>query len=319
MLSCPRRVMSADLPSASSSRRVLPPQRVTLCLIGIVLVLSPLRALAAYEAADVDQLSAAVPSSPSPEAPPLVETIVDQRQAASTASGLTVSVGLVGAGSLLDETLYNAARAGATPARDAFFGIITHLGDGLVTLALTAALWPHDRETAQLLGHAGLRTGLATVTLKSVISRARPYEEMAGCVDHRIDLGSCVSMPSGHTATAFSMARVLAHQYPEQRWLWYGLALLVGWSRVETGNHWPSDVVAGALLGLWAADSVLEQNASRRAPAVAVGTGSENDTKFLPAIDAPDTLDASDAPDRPDAPAALGATEAKGDTEAAPP
>lgn len=296
MLSCPRRVMSADLPSASSSRRVLPPQRVALCLIGIVLVLSPLRALAAYEAADVDQ-----------------------RQAASTASGLTVSVGLVGAGSLLDETLYNAARAGATPARDAFFGIITHLGDGLVTLALTAALWPHDRETAQLLGHAGLRTGLATVTLKSVISRARPYEEMAGCVDHRIDLGSCVSMPSGHTATAFSMARVLAHQYPEQRWLWYGLALLVGWSRVETGNHWPSDVVAGALLGLWAADSVLEQNASRRAPAVAVGTGSENDTKFLPAIDAPDTLDASDAPDRPDAPAALGATEAKGDTEAAPP
>lgn len=59
------------------------------------------------------------------------------------------------------------------------------------------------------------------------------------------------SMPSGHTATAFSIAHVLAHQYPRQKPRFYALALLAGWSRVETSNHWPSDVATGALIGLW--------------------------------------------------------------------
>ena len=174
------------------------------------------------------------------------------------------ALGIIGAVSLLDETLHHAVRDAATPARDAFFGTVTHLGDGMTAVALTAALWPHDRETAQLVARAGLRTGLATLALKSVIQRARPYEDAAHCADYRIGLGSCVSMPSGHTATAFSMARVLAHQYPEQSWLWYSLAILAGWSRVETNSHWPSDVVAGAFLGLWAADSVLKQHTDGR-------------------------------------------------------
>lgn len=172
---------------------------------------------------------------------------------------LALSVGLVGAASLLDEPLYEAARDASTPGRDAFFGTITHLGDGLTALAVTSALSLHDPKAAARVGSATLRAGLAAVALKSVISRARPYEDPALCAQYRIGVSACTSMPSGHTAVAFSMAGVLAHEFPEQKWLWYALAALVGWSRVETDNHWPSDVVAGALLGLWAAETVLKK------------------------------------------------------------
>lgn len=176
-----------------------------------------------------------------------------------TLARLALALGLVGAASLVDQPVYEAARNASTPGRDAFFSTITHLGDGWAAVALTAALWPFDSETAAQVGSAGLRAGLATLALKSIISRARPYEDPAACAQYRISPSSCVSMPSGHTAIAFSMAGVLAHEYPEQKWLWYLLAALVGWSRVETDNHWPSDVVAGALLGLWAAESVVNK------------------------------------------------------------
>lgn len=183
----------------------------------------------------------------------------------SSAGRLALALGLVGAASLLDEALYEAVRPGSSPTRADFFGTITHLGDGLTALAATAALWPRDPETAELVGRAALRSGLAAVALKAVVTRARPLENPAACAEYRFGLGACVSMPSGHTATAFSVAHVLAHQNPDLGWLWYGLAALAGWSRVETGNHWPSDVAAGAIIGLWAADSVLKQFAGERA------------------------------------------------------
>ncbi len=58
--------------------------------------------------------------------------------------------------------------------------------------------------------------------------------------------------PSGHTVAAFSIATVFAERYRRHRWVpWvaYGLAGLVGFSRVTMQAHFPSDVFAGAVLG----------------------------------------------------------------------
>lgn len=65
-----------------------------------------------------------------------------------------------------------------------------------------------------------------------------------------------VSMPSGHTLTAFACASALyfalpAHNRWRFAWLWV-LAAGAGLSRIAVGAHWPGDVVVGAALGVWA-------------------------------------------------------------------
>jgi undecaprenyl-diphosphatase len=58
------------------------------------------------------------------------------------------------------------------------------------------------------------------------------------------------SFPSGHSAAAFGGAYLLGRVYPRQRWLLYLLAGLVGFSRIYLGDHYPGDVVSGALSGV---------------------------------------------------------------------
>lgn len=64
------------------------------------------------------------------------------------------------------------------------------------------------------------------------------------------DRGFDHSFPSGHTAVAFATASSLADVNPKQKWLYYGSAALIGWSRVETDSHTWKDVLGGAVLGV---------------------------------------------------------------------
>ncbi|MDR0803923.1 MAG: phosphatase PAP2 family protein [Rickettsiales bacterium] len=57
------------------------------------------------------------------------------------------------------------------------------------------------------------------------------------------------SMPSGHVAASFAALTILATMIPRARWLAYGLATVIGLSRIFMGAHWFSDVVAGAAIG----------------------------------------------------------------------
>jgi membrane-associated phospholipid phosphatase len=60
------------------------------------------------------------------------------------------------------------------------------------------------------------------------------------------------SFPSGHAAGAFALAGVFSARYRDHRWVpWvaYGVATLVGFSRVTLQSHFPSDVFAGSVLG----------------------------------------------------------------------
>ncbi len=71
------------------------------------------------------------------------------------------------------------------------------------------------------------------------------------------------SMPSGHTAAAFALARVLTNLYPQLRAIVVTLAVLVAICRVVLGAHYPSDVIVGAGLG-WVIAGTVQRFAHRR-------------------------------------------------------
>jgi undecaprenyl-diphosphatase len=65
-----------------------------------------------------------------------------------------------------------------------------------------------------------------------------------------LDVPTTSSFPSGHAATSFACAYVLARAAPRFAILFYVLAALIAFSRSYVGVHYPLDVIAGALIGL---------------------------------------------------------------------
>jgi membrane-associated phospholipid phosphatase len=93
------------------------------------------------------------------------------------------------------------------------------------------------------------------MTMKYAFQRARPsqrypsdprqWEGLFGSWEY-------TAFPSGHSTLAFAMATVFASEYKDVKWvppLSYTLATLAALSRIQHGDHWPSDVLIGAALG----------------------------------------------------------------------
>jgi membrane-associated phospholipid phosphatase len=92
---------------------------------------------------------------------------------------------------------------------------------------------------------------LITQLIKHTLSRPRPRLMDTTEWEIRPTLESGLdSFPSGHTSGSFSMAMVLAYYFPKARVLWFGLASFNAMCRVIKGSHFPTDVVAGLLIGI---------------------------------------------------------------------
>ena len=99
--------------------------------------------------------------------------------------------------------------------------------------------------TASLVGVYGLQT-----LMKEVIQRPRPSVKNPGYIIDRAG-ESGYSFPSNHTGGAFALATSLTLQHPKWYvgvpvYLW---ATAVGFSRMQLGVHYPTDVLTGAVLG----------------------------------------------------------------------
>lgn len=135
-------------------------------------------------------------------------------------------------------------------------------GSGAFLVAGTAGLWTVGQLTrnhntagaASDLAKGLLLDGAIVYALKVGIDRTRPN-------------GHGLSFPSGHTSSAFTIAPILTNRFG-----WkvgvpaYGIAALTALGRVEDRKHFPSDVVAGATIGVIVGESIAHHGTKFRMP-----------------------------------------------------
>ncbi len=117
----------------------------------------------------------------------------------------------------------------------------------------------HWSETGFLAGEAALNSVVVVEGLKYSLGRERPFQ---GDGSGPFFQSGGTSFPSEHAAAAWSVAGVIAHEYPGPltRILAYGAAGLVSYSRLRAQQHFPSDVLVGALLGELSAYTVYKRH-----------------------------------------------------------
>lgn len=134
------------------------------------------------------------------------------------------------------------------------------LGDGKVELLTLGAIYllpqEYHRQSVRLAFKSMIKASLYTWILKVSFGRARPYEKEKGFFGPSL---THHSFPSGHTATIFAIAKVFGERYKIKK-ATYLLAILTGVSRVILKKHYPTDVIAGALVGYLAGEEVLNNN-----------------------------------------------------------
>ena len=115
----------------------------------------------------------------------------------------------------------------------------------------------HWRETGFLAGEAALNSLITVEGLKYAFGRERPYQ--GNGAGHFFHGGT--SFPSEHSAAAWSIAGMIAHEYPGPvtKLLAYGMASAVSSSRVRAREHFPSDVFIGSVLGYLISESVYRR------------------------------------------------------------
>jgi undecaprenyl-diphosphatase len=122
-------------------------------------------------------------------------------------------------------------------------------GPLLVALGLCSDVWSRRPPVACLAAAIAVATTSVVVTpLKELFARARP-PEADPALSALVALPGNASFPSGHSATAFAAATVIAIMCPRLRPVVLLLAAAVALSRVYLRVHFPLDVLAGGLLG----------------------------------------------------------------------
>ncbi len=108
----------------------------------------------------------------------------------------------------------------------------------------------HAIDTGIRSAEASVDSVILYAAMKAILARQRPYY---GTGEGKFFSGNWTagSFPSGHTTLAWTLASVMAHEYPNWpvRLLAYGVATAVSTTRVTGGVHFPSDVFAGSVIG----------------------------------------------------------------------
>ncbi len=141
---------------------------------------------------------------------------------------------------------------GASPLLDsvmvALSLMVYHAAIWVVLAVLMIASKDHRRPGIAILVSLLVAYVVVELVIKTFIHRERPYvaEDLTPIIVDSLSY----SFPSGHTAYSFASATVITMYYGRWGVPAFVLASMVGISRIYLALHWPTDVVAGALIGI---------------------------------------------------------------------
>ncbi|MBA4372363.1 MAG: hypothetical protein C0402_05825 [Thermodesulfovibrio sp.] len=150
---------------------------------------------------------------------------------------------------------------------DQLIKISTH-GTTLITISLLLFLGTKKyslriSNMAKIVFIGMIASGIAVQALKHLIGRARPRVTFEAVFVGPSMSSDYDSFPSGHTTLAFCLAYMLSRDYPRFSALFYLFAILAAMDRLIWLSHFPSDIVAGVLLGTIVGRFILERNPFR--------------------------------------------------------
>jgi undecaprenyl-diphosphatase len=169
----------------------------------------------------------------------------------------------------LDVAIYAAIARTQTPSLDVAMRRLTEAAN-YSRLSLTAAAGlavfggsSGRRAAAKGLVSLGVTAAVVNLAVKPLGRRPRPERAADVPLARHVAMPKSRSFPSGHSAAAFAFATGVSHGSSAAAVPLHGLAATVSYSRVHSGVHYPSDVLAGALLGIVVAQVTTRSLGSR--------------------------------------------------------
>jgi membrane-associated phospholipid phosphatase len=183
--------------------------------------------------------------------------------------GVAASIGTV---AVFDEDIERAIRRHRNDTLTSIFDNVQPLGNeyaiGVIgTFYIAGEIFkdPRAKNTAlDAISASAIASGIIDNALKYVVGRGRPTDNQ-GAYNFQPFSGRD-SFASGHATEAFALASVISEHYntPWVQFTSYGLASMVGYARLNNNRHWPSDVLAGAVIGTFVGKTVVHFNQNHR-------------------------------------------------------